>query len=326
MVRLASGGVGLIISSHAYVTPEGQAGSGQLGLYEDDLVNGFRDMVQAVHEQDCPIAVQISHAGYFAMAKITGLPSLAPSLKEGGSKSPRKEMTPKDIRNVVEAFGDAARRAKDAGFDAIQIHAAHGYLLSQFLSPAFNRRRDAYGGPVENRARALMEVLDRVRTAVGPDFPVLAKLNSEDFVEKGLVLIDALQVGTMLQEGGIDAIELSGGTIVSGEFSPSRSGILSQEKEAYFQEGAKAFKQRLQVPLMLVGGIRSFQVAENLIEHGYADYISMSRPFIREPHLINRWKSGDLAKAACLSDGKCWGPIMAGEGLHCVIEGSKNKN
>jgi len=129
----------------------------------------------------------------------------------------------------------------------------------------------------------------------------------------------------MLQEGGIDAIELSGGTIVSGKLSPSRPGILSEDKEAYFRKEAKAFKQRLQVPLMLVGGIRSLQVAERLIEDGYADYISMSRPFIREPNLINRWKSGDLAKAACLSDGKCWGPLMAGEGLRCVVEEEMKK-
>ncbi|MBW1780532.1 MAG: NADH:flavin oxidoreductase [Deltaproteobacteria bacterium] len=325
MVRLAKGGVGLIITSHAYVTPEGQAGPRQLGIYKDDLTQGLKDMVQAVHEQGCPIAVQIAHSGYFALPKITGLTPLAPSTKEGGSKFPRKEMTPKDIQSLVEAFGQAARRAREAGFDAVQIHAAHGYLLSQFLSPAFNRRRDPYGGSVENRSRALMEVMDRIRAEVGPDFPVLVKLNSQEAEPGGLILEDALQVGAILQEKGIDAIELSGGTIASKEFSPSRLGILSEDKEAYFKDEAKAFKEQLQVPLMLVGGIRSFQVADRLIEKGYADYISMSRPFIREPDLINRWQSGDLAKATCLSDGKCWGPIMAGEGLRCVIEAATQK-
>ncbi len=325
MVRLARGGVGLIITSHVFVRPEGQAGPGQLGLYKDDLVEGFEQMVRAVHEQDCPIAAQVSHAGYFAPATITGLTPLAVSVKQGPSKTVRKEMTLEDIQGLVQAFGEAARRAKEAGCDAVQIHGAHGYLLSQFLSPAFNRRTDRYGGPVENRARALIEVTARVREAVGPDFPVLVKLNSQDFVENGLVLEDALEVGTMLQEGGIDAIEVSGGTIVSGKLSPSRAGILSEDKEAYFRENAKAFKQRLQVPLMLVGGIRSFEVAESLVQKDYADYISMSRPFIREPDLINRWKSGDLAKATCLSDGKCWGPLMAGEGLRCVVEEALNK-
>jgi len=181
MVRLAKGGVGLIITSHAYVSIEGQAGPGQLGIYKDDLMEGLKEMVRAVHGHGCPIAAQIAHAGYFAPAKIKGLTPLAPSLQEGASKFPRKEMTLKDIQHVVEAFGEAARRAKEAGFDAVQIHAAHGYLLSQFLSPAFNRRRDQHGGSVENRARALIEVMDRVRAAVGPDFPVLVKLNYQDF-------------------------------------------------------------------------------------------------------------------------------------------------
>ena len=146
MIRLAKGGVGLIITSHAYVSPEGQAGPGQLGIYKDDLTQGLKEMVRSVHEHGCPIAAQLSHAGYFAPAKITGPAPLAPSIEKGVSKFPRKEMTLKDIRHVVEAFGEAARRAKEAGFDAVQILAAHGYLLSQFLSPAFNRRRDQHGG------------------------------------------------------------------------------------------------------------------------------------------------------------------------------------
>ncbi len=202
----------------------------------------------------------------------------------------------------------------------MQIHAAHGYLLSQFLSPLFNKRLDDYGGSVENRYRVLGQVLKKVRATVGEHFPVLVKLNSQDFLEGGLLLEDSVKIGRWLQDDGIDAIELSGGTLKSAPLSPSRSGITSEEKEAYFTEGAKAFKKKVTVPILLVGGIRSWPVAERIIEQGIADYISMSRPFIREPGLIRRWQSGDLRPALCLSDNQCFGPAMAGEGIYCVVE------
>jgi len=320
MAQLAYGGVGLIITSHAYVRPHGQAGPSQLSIYKDELIESLKEMVQAVHKYGTPIVLQISHGGCFSSAKLTGKTPLAPSQVEGFGKSPRKEMTTADIQEIINAFGQAAHRAKKAGFDGVQIHAAHGYLLNQFLSPAFNRRTDEYGGTLENRARVLLEVLGEVRAAVGPCFPIMAKLNSRDYLDGGLALDDSLQVGSMLQEEGIDAIELSGGTVVSGKKNPSRLGILSEEKEGYFREAAKAFKENVQVPLILVGGIRSFHLAEQLVEDAYADYISMSRPFIREPHLVKRWESGDSRKATCLSDGKCWGPLMAGEGIRCVVE------
>ena len=131
---------------------------------------------------------------------------------------------------------------------------------------------------------------------------------------------DSLKIGRLLQEDGIDAIELSGGTLRSGKLTPSRMGITNEEKEAYFLEAAKVFKEKVNVPLILVGGNPFFPVAERIIDQGMADYISMSRPFIREPGLIARWKSGDLRKAFCLSHNQCFGPAMAGEGIDCVVE------
>jgi len=325
IIQLAKGGVGLIITSHAYVRQDGQAGPWQLGIYTDALIEGLRDITQAVHDQGSRIVLQAAHAGFFANSKLTGQTPLAPSCVEGFAKSPRKEVTVDEIRAIVEAFGQAAYRAKEAGFDGVQIHSAHGYLLSQFLSPAFNKRTDEYGGSVENRARALLEVLQSVRVAVGDDFPVLVKINSQDFLDGGLTLEDSIKVGTMLQEEGIDAIELSGGTLVSGKLSFSRVGIKSEEKEAYFREAAKTFKEALHVPIIMVGGIRSFNLAERLVEEGYADYVAMSRPFIREPHLVKRWASGDLRRAACISDNQCFGPTMAGEGIYCVTEKKQKK-
>ncbi|MFH1628297.1 MAG: NADH:flavin oxidoreductase [Pseudomonadota bacterium] len=320
MTDLAEGGVGLIISSHAYVRADGQAGPWQLGVYKDEFIDGYRQATRAVQEHGGRIVLQISHAGFFANPKLIGQTPVALSDVEGFSKSPHKVMSEQEIRDIVEAFGQAARRAMEADFDGVQIHAAHGYLLSQSLSPAFNKREDAYGGGLENRARFLLEVLREVRSTVGSDFPVLVKMNSEDCLEGGLALDDSVQFGAMLQQGGIDAIELSGGTFMSGKLSPSRSGITSVEKEAYFQEAAKIFKKKIVVPLILVGGNRSFQLAERLVSDGYADYVSMSRPFIREPGLIKRWASGDLRRATCLSDNKCLGPARTGQGIQCVVE------
>jgi 2,4-dienoyl-CoA reductase-like NADH-dependent reductase (Old Yellow Enzyme family) len=320
MAALAKGGLGLIISSHAYVCPEGQAGPWQIGVYNDALAPGLEAMAKAVHDNGGKIVIQLAHAGYFANTKLTGQMPMAPSNVAGFSKSPRKEMTVEDIRDVVKAYGAAAKRAQNAGFDGVQIHAAHGYLLSQFLSPAFNRRNDAYGGDIRNRARALVEVLQQIRQAVGREYPVLVKMNCRDFIENGLEAEDSLEVGAMLEAEGIDAIELSGGVLVGGKLSPSRMGIKSEEKEAYFQDDARAFKEKLGVPLILVGGNRSFQVAERLIKEGCADYISMSRPFIREPGLVNRWRAGDLKPATCKSDNQCFGPAMKGQGIYCLTE------
>jgi 2,4-dienoyl-CoA reductase-like NADH-dependent reductase (Old Yellow Enzyme family) len=320
MTALSRGGLGLIITSHAYILRNGQAGPRQLGAYSDDLLPGLREMTQAVHAHGTPVALQLAHAGFLAFAKATGEPPMAPSVVEGFSKGEKRQMTEADIQAVVEAFGQGARRAKAAGFDAVQIHAAHGYLLSQFLSPAFNKRTDGYGGALENRARPLMQVLASVRRAVGNDYPVLIKMNSRDFLEGGLDIEDSLAVGRMLQEGGIDAVELSGGTLVSGKYAPSRPGIRSPEKEAYFEDAAKAFKDNLRVPLILVGGIRSIEVAERLLKEGTADFFSMSRPLIREPDLVKRWKSGDRRAAACLSDNMCFDAARSGKGLYCVTE------
>jgi len=320
MAKLSEGNVGLIITSHAYIRADGQAGPWQLGIYKDECIDDLRDLTIAIHKHRSRIVLQIAHAGYFANPKLTGVRPMALSQVEGFARSPRKQMTVADIQDIVGAFGQAARLSKEAGFDGVQIHAAHGYLLSQSLSPVFNKRTDAYGGDVEHRARFLLEVVQEARATVGPNFPIFVKMNSQDFLEGGLTMKDSRRVGIMLQERGVDAIELSGGTLVSGKLNPSRKGITSEKNEAYFRKEAKAFKEKLNVPLILVGGNRSFQLAERLIKENYADYISMSRPFIREPYLIKRWESGDLRRATCLSDNQCFNPATAGDGIYCVEE------
>lgn len=320
MTGLAQGGVGLIISGHAYVCREGQAGPKQLAVYDDELIPGLEDLARAVHQYGSKTVMQLAHAGITAAADLTGMTPLAPSNLQDLHPSAHKEMTAADIQKAVSAFAAGAARAQKAGFDGVQIHAAHGYLLSQFLSPYFNRRKDDYGGSIQNRARVLLEVLQAIRSTVGDSFPILIKINCRDFHDNGLELADSVQTGIMLAEGGIDAIELSGGNRLSGKRVPARVGIKSEDQEAYFQNEARTYKNKVKVPLILVGGNRSFQVAEKLVTEGPADYISMSRPFIREPGLINRWKSGDLSRATCLSDSLCFGPARKGQGIYCVTE------
>jgi 2,4-dienoyl-CoA reductase-like NADH-dependent reductase (Old Yellow Enzyme family) len=320
MNKLVRGGVGLIISSISYVCSDGQVARRQLAIHKDELVPALKRMTAAVHREGGKIVMQIMHGGLFAKPELTGQIPIGPSGLQVLANSPGKEMTVGDIQDIIDAFGNAARRVKEAEFDGIQIFAGHGYLLSQFLSPFFNKRSDEYGGSLEGRARILLEILKEVRMIVGQGYPILVKMNSEDFLEGGLTIPESSSSGVMFCKAGVDAIELSGGTWISGNNIPPRKEITTHEKEAYFREAARVFKRKINVPLILVGGIRSFEVADQLVEDGLADYVSMCRPLIREPGLINRWKAGDLAKSACISCNQCFEPARSGEGIYCVVE------
>lgn len=320
MAELARGGVGLIISSHTYVQKVGQAGPAQLGIHTDDMIPGLQQMTETVHSHRGKIVCQLTHAGFFGNAKLSGQVPVAPSNVEGIAKSDRRELTQEDIQGIISDFAAAAKRAQDAGFDGVQIHGAHGYLLSSFVSPMFNQRTDNYGGSIENRARLPLEVLQAIRGAVGKDFPVLIKLNCKEFTDNGLKPEEFVQIGKLLADAGIDAIEISGGLPINPKTRPSQLGINKEEKEAYFQNEARALRKEADVTIILVGGNRSFHIAEGLVNEGVADYISMSRPLIREPHLINRWKAGDYTKSACVSDNMCFQPAIEGKGIYCVTE------
>ena len=320
LVRLADGGVGLIIIGHSYVSREGQAGPWQLGIHDPAAQPGLTRLTEAIHRHGGKVAAQLAHAGAYADTSLSGVDAIAPTVPAAGGRTRCREMEPEEIARVVRAFADAAARAKSSGFDAVQIHAAHGYLLSEFLSPAFNRRTDQYGGPLANRGRIVVEVVRGIRQAVGLDYPVLIKINSEDFIEGGFSIDEMLELSVVLERAGIDAIELSGGTgSKASKYSPVRIGPISNENEGYYRDAARRLKQQITVPLILVGGIRSSEVAERLVANGTADYIALSRPLICEPDLVLRWKNGDKAKSACLSDNRCFKPIMAGNGLRCLV-------
>lgn len=321
MDELAEGNVGLIISGHSFVSPEGRAGALQAGIHSDEMIPGLKKMAEAVHAKNGRIICQLAHAGAHADVRNSELDAVGPSEIKKDGKTVCREIAEEDIKRLVSAFADAAVRARQAGFDGVQIHSAHGYMLSQFLSPVTNRRKDSYGGSIENRARFLMEILQNIRAKTGRDFPVTAKLNSEDFTDGGFNLPEMVTVSKMLEAEGIDAIEMSGGVLGSEEKSPVRKGLVKSEKdEVYYRDSAITFKQQLKVPLILVGGIRSFQVAEHLADSGMADYIALSRPLIREPNLVKRWQSGNTGKATCLSCNKCFLPMMRGEGVSCEVD------
>lgn len=295
---LAAGEVGLIITGHAYVRQDGQHSPWQLGIHRDAVIPAFRDLTHAVHEHGSKIVVQLGYGGAYL------------------SKSRVRSMSAEDFEALAQAYGQAAVRARRAGFDGVQIFAAHGFFLSQLLCPRYNDRTDDYGGNIVNRARGLIEVLEAIRNAVGLDYPVLAKLNCRDFVENGLTLKDSVQVASMLEKAGIDAIEISGGLLNNPNIM--RSKINADGNQAYFQSEARVFKETIHVPLILVGGIRSYDTAKQLVDEGYAEYISMSRPFIREPGLIKRWRTGDRREAACISCDNCFEPIKKGAGVACI--------
>ncbi len=316
---LAQGEVGLIITSHAYVEARGRARASQLGIQNDGLVPGLARLAEAAHRHGSKTIVQIAHAGCTAnepAGEFVGPSSL--TLPDGRTC---RELTRSEIGAIVEDFRRAARRAMDAGFDGVQIHSAHGYLLSQFLSPYFNRRTDEYGGKLVNRARMHLQVLAAVRSELGDQVPVLIKMNSEDFLDGGLTRQEMVEVARMLEDEGITAVELSGGT----PFSPSnrgfsRPGVQPAADEVYYLDAAKMYKDAVAAPLVLVGGIRTLSVAEGLVEQGIADLIALSRPLIREPHLVRRWREGDAADATCIHCNLCFGPARAGEGMYCVAE------
>ncbi len=325
--ELARGGVGLIISGYAYPSTEGKSRPMQSGVHTDDMIPGLRKVAEAVHEAGGKIVMQIGHSGCNSFVVPEGGKALGPSERIMPQGCECRGMTPDEIEKTIEDFAAAAVRAKVSGFDGVQLHGAHGYLISQFLSPFYNKRTDDFGGSLENRARLVLSVLSRVRTTVGDRFPVMIKINSEDFLEGGFQLDEMIPMAAMLEAAGIDAIEISGGTHLSPEeYSFSRkTGIVPPHKELYFEQAALRYKENIAVPLMLVGGVRSFEVSERILSEGIADYISLCRPLIREPHLIGRWKSGDTRRATCISCNACFKPIRAGKPLHCVAQAKLDK-
>lgn len=320
--NLAKGGTGLIITGYMYVQQIGKGAPYMTGIDRDDFILGLKRIADTVHKygNGCKVAVQLVHCGRQTVLVET---PLAPSsvYEPVINKMPR-EMTSEEIEETIEAFAEAARRAKEAGFDAVQLHGAHGYLLSEFLSPYTNRRTDEYGGDTENRMRIVENIYNRTVEKIGRDFPVLIKINVSDFLEGGIDLNESQKIAERLSNLGIVAIETSGGMFETRKYNKnltaSRIKIDSKDKEAYFLPYAREIKKVISIPLILVGGIRSIDVIENILAEDSADFISLSRPLIREPDLPNKWlKRIDKSNADCISCNACYKSLMNG-GVRCI--------
>lgn len=304
--NLAKGEIGLIITGHAYIQPEGKASINQIGIHSDIMIEGLRKITEAVHQFSSRIFLQLSHAGRQTKEKLCGCTPLAPSsVYEPVFKVMPKEMSTEEIVKVIDDFIQGSRRAKQAGFDGVQLHMAHGYLLSSFLSPYTNKRKDEWGGSLLNRVRIASEIIQGIKELLGKEFPVIVKLNSSDFLPTGINLKESIEVAKILEQENIDGIEVSGGTAEAGQGSVWK-GPRPEEDEGYFVESADKIKKALSIPVIGLGGIRSFQVMEKIIDKGKADLISMSRPFIRDPFLVRKFHSAEIKKSECISCNKCF--------------------
>ena len=306
--KLARGGVGLIITGHAYIHPLGKAERRMTGIHNDGLIPALKKLVNEVHKFDAKIVMQINHCGGRRDRDLGEETPIGPStVKYKPLEIVSREMSSEEIEEVIDFFAQAARRVKDAGFDGVEIHSVHGYLINQFLSPLTNKRKDSWGGSLDNRMRFLLEVYSHIRETVGKDYPVLAKIPAGDFVEGGLTVSEAYEVAKKLFQLGIDAIELSGG-LAGSRYRKGRKDLAWMRKEAYFRPYSEMVKKVTRVPVILVGGLRKPETMRKILEEGAADLIGLARPLIREPDFPNRIRKGDLRRAECVSCSNCSGP------------------
>ncbi|MHB1162302.1 MAG: oxidoreductase [Chloroflexota bacterium] len=345
---LAAGSIGLLITGGAYVHPTGRSYQGVLGVHDDSTLPALTRLTDAVHERGSRIALQLYHCGRQGEPHAAGGALLAPSaIPDRIIRVRPRAMADPDIRSIISAFADAAARAQSSGFDGVQILAANGYLINQFLSPHSNRRDDEWGGTLANRMRFLLEVYHSVRRAVGPDFPVLVKLTASDFIRGGLMPEESLIVAQALATRGVDALEVTGGTLETifymsrGEIPidqilssrpASQMGAVVRNlvraaagnlrsrvrfEEAYFAAEAAKIRRATRVPVMLVGGLRSPLVMDQLLREGRVDFMSMARPFLREPHFVRRIQSGDSRPSLCTGCNRCLVSVADGVGVRC---------
>jgi len=302
---IAGGGAGLIISGNVLVHTSGRSVPQQLCIHNDFYIEKLRRLTDAVHNLGGAIIIQLVHGGRQSFpALLGGEQPVAPSaVYDPSTRITPRAMEDREIWEIIESFGDAGRRAMYAGFDGIQLHAAHGYLINEFLSPHTNRRHDYWGGDEERRFHFAEEICRAMLKEVGKDCPVMVKMNADDCIEGGLEPEESLRIAKRLEDMGVCAFEVSGG-MYEARNKTVRTEILKPEQEAYFRSAAGLFKKHLRMPVMLVGGMRSRPVMEDVLLKGDADLISISRPLIREPDLPHKMAEGK-EKADCISCNGC---------------------
>ncbi len=317
--ELAMGGVGLIIAGAAHISLEGKWGNNGIGMDHDNLIKPLKRLCKATQEAGGILAAQLLHCG------TTVNPA---TLSERGALfgpsamidplfgHPVEELTRGHILKIVDDYAKAASRAKKAGFDAVQIHSGHGYLINQFLSPSRNFRKDQYGGSLENRTRLLCQVYEAIRGAVGKDFPVLIKMSAYDGFPGGVESYEAAHTAAILDAMGIDAIEVSAGTPEGGKKEGWDHILPAPFEEGSLLKYALLIKEKVGCPVISVEGWRNPKIIEKALEK--IDAVSMSRPFIREPNLANRWLEDDLSPALCISCNKCL-ELQMDTGMACIF-------
>ncbi|HPE15455.1 MAG TPA: NADH:flavin oxidoreductase [Oscillospiraceae bacterium] len=296
---LARGGVGTIITGMMTVLKDDTGYPGRLALYEDAQIAPIRAITGRVHAAGAKIVAQLVQTGANDSFRDGGIICGPSAVEHPVYHVVPKEMTKNDIRLLVAAFGAAARRAKEAGFDAVELHGAHGYLLNAWLAPFFNRRTDEYGGSLENRMRLILEIYDAIRAAAGPGYPVWIKLNAEDFTDGGSTFEDCLSVCRALDKRGIDLIEMSGG-------NPARRRIGTEAPEGYFSAYAAKAAEELKADVVSVGGYRSTALMEKLLRETNIRGFALSRPLLCEPDLVNKWAADPAYKPRCISCNQCF--------------------
>jgi 2,4-dienoyl-CoA reductase-like NADH-dependent reductase (Old Yellow Enzyme family)/thioredoxin reductase len=311
----AAGGVGLNIVEFTVVESQGKLNPHMLGIFNDGHIPGLRTLAQGVHEAGGKIAVQLGHAGRRARSLINGRRPLAPSpLPEMGGEIPH-EMNASQIEYFQECFQKAARRAKQAGFDAVEIHMAHGYLIQQFLSPLSNKRSDRYGGSLENRARFALEILSRIRREVGDEFPIFCRISADELVEGGSSLAEGKWFAKSLEREGADVIDVSAGILETSE---------RQVPPMAFPHGlnvglTEEIKGQVNIPVICVGRIKSLEEAETILERKTADLIAMGRALIADPELPQKARAGGNVRPCIGCNQGCIDRLYHGVAITCLV-------
>ncbi len=309
--ELAKGGVGSILTSYAHVTEEEKPISGMIAFYDDKFIEQHKKLVEICHSYNTKIFLQAAYGGSMTNLDPPSKKIFAPSaVKNEMTGITPIEMTKDDIKYLRQKFVDSAIRAEKSGYDGIQIHSAHGYTLSHFLSGDYNIRTDEYGGSIENRVRFLCEIIKSVKTVVSDDFIVMVKINSEDFTEKGLTQEESLEVCKMLEKIGIDAIEISGSNN-SSKFTNDNNLVCSRTKirkdvDSYFAEFAVKASNEIKVPIILTGGNRNLKLMEKMYNESNIALFGISRPLVSEANLIDLWSKNPDYTPKCVSCNMCF--------------------
>lgn len=323
--ELAKGGVGLIVSGIASIHPSGRISAFQNIISDDSAIPGLKKLVHAANSHGAGIVLQLFHGGresaVYQIYKKTK--AVAPSMLENDPYCDLeyRAITEDEIIEIIKAFGDAAVRARAAGFDAVQVHGAHAYLPSQFLSPFTNHRTDAWGGSTEKRLRFLREIYKDIRKKVGDDYPVLIKIGVADGFPGGLEFSEGKAAAVLCADWGFDAIEISQG-LRGKRYSQTefRTKIKGSDHEGYFRSWCRQIREAVNVPVMMVGGLRSLGMMEEVVRNRETDFISLCRPLVREPDIIGRWEKGEGSRPSCVSCNLCFEALLKGIPLHCAYE------